>query len=334
MKRPVIRNSVSIIVAICIGAAGGIFVYAHVPNRSDCSSYAYVSQGSACSGSPVINKAGYVVLQDQISQFIQSQDAAGTTTNVAVFFRDLNDGPTFGINEDQDFIPASLLKLPVVMSIFQMEEAHPGFIKTTLEYSTTSLDVSVPEGIETPDVPGMTFGTRYSLEQLMASTIINSDNLAYYLLIGYMDQTVPNGGHDIDSTLAQLGIVDPTNVDQQSVTVTQYASLFRLLYTSSFLNPHDSEELLSWLSQSTFNDGLQAGVPSSVVVADKWGLRSLPDGTQELHDCGIIYYPRNPYVLCVMTEGNNQTALANVIATISQMVYAEVDSRKLPAGSN
>jgi hypothetical protein len=49
----------------------------------------------------------------------------------------------------------------------------------------------------------------------------------------------------------------------------------------------------------------------------------------QLHDCGIIYYPGNPYLLCVMTRGTDWSALEKTIQTISAMTYKEVDSRKL-----
>jgi len=334
MKKLLTKTTLLIVVALIIGAAGGAGMYFMATYQAPCPSYTYINSGAACGGTKVISKAGYIVLQDDIAQYIQQQYTAGAATNVAFYFRDLKAGPAFGINEDETFIPASLLKLPVMMSIFQLEEEQPGFIKTTLNYSTSSIAVAVPQGIDTPDVPGMQFGQNYTIEQLMASTIIYSDNLAYYLLVGYMNTSVPNGGADINNALQELGIVDPSNVDQQSVSVMQYASLFRLLYNVSFLSPAHSEELLSWLSQSTFTDGLKAGVPRGVTVADKWGLRSLSSGTQEFHDCGVVYYPGNPYALCVMTEGTNQTQLATIIATISKMVYTEVDSRKISGGSN
>lgn len=52
-------------------------------------------------------------------------------------------------------------------------------------------------------------------------------------------------------------------------------------------------------------------------------------GVVELHDCGIIYYPNNPYVLCVMTRGDSMEELKKIISTISLMTYKEVDSRRL-----
>jgi len=70
-------------------------------------------------------------------------------------------------------------------------------------------------------------------------------------------------------------------------------------------------------------------VPKEVRVAHKFGELGLPNGEKQLHDCGIIYYPGNPYLLCVMSKGKDSQKLSGIIQTISSMVYKEVDSRKI-----
>jgi hypothetical protein len=87
--------------------------------------------------------------------------------------------------------------------------------------------------------------------------------------------------------------------------------------------------LLSLLVQSDFGGGLQSGVPPNIKVANKFGERILESGEKQLHDCGIIYYPDNPYQLCIMTSGNNFKELEKIIREISKEVYEEVDSRRV-----
>ena len=78
------------------------------------------------------------------------------------------------------------------------------------------------------------------------------------------------------------------------------------------------------LSKTTFKEGIVAGVPEGTVVAHKFGqflsTTNTADGV-ELHDCGIIYYPDYPYLLCVMTKGNSLDELKNVIKGISKITY-------------
>ena len=70
-------------------------------------------------------------------------------------------------------------------------------------------------------------------------------------------------------------------------------------------------------------------MPPSIGVVHKFGERSLgPNGeTKQLHDCGIVYYPNHPYLLCIMTRGTSFEPLRKTIAGTSQLFYAELDSQ-------
>ena len=84
-----------------------------------------------------------------------------------------------------------------------------------------------------------------------------------------------------------------------------------------------SEKLLSILSKTEYKGGLVAGVPDNIIVSHKFGERVIGD-VYQLHDCGIVYYPNNPYLLCVMTKGTEFTKLEKVIQDISGMVYQDM----------
>ena len=81
--------------------------------------------------------------------------------------------------------------------------------------------------------------------------------------------------------------------------------------------------MLNLLSQSTFNLGIVAGVPQGIVVAHKFGERGFSDPNipNQLHDCGIVY-AKKPYLVCIMTQGQDYNTLAGEIADISKMIYA------------
>jgi hypothetical protein len=89
------------------------------------------------------------------------------------------------------------------------------------------------------------------------------------------------------------------------------------------------------LASSTFKQGLAAGVPEGVIVAHKFGERveyfvDRATGIEQshisqLHDCGIVYYKKTPYGICVMTEGQDLDTLKTVISMISKTTYDEVD---------
>jgi len=91
-----------------------------------------------------------------------------------------------------------------------------------------------------------------------------------------------------------------------------------------------SEKALEILSEGGYMNGLRKGVPSEVLVAHKFGERTI-DGSIDniqLHDCGIVYYPTKPYLLCIMTRGDSFINQEKVIAELSSFVYKEIDKIK------
>ena len=315
-------------ITFLLGAAGGAIgwnLYRYRP----CRDYSYIDPDMACGEAPAISKAAYVALANEILAFIEKQQAAGKVTKIGLFFRDLHNGPVFGINEDVEFIPASLMKLPTVLTYFDLAVDQPGILQTELLYKSEDVvDFTILQQIEPPEGSNLREGQRYTIEQLMRNAIVFSDNLAYYVLLEHLKKNVPEGNWRLERTFRALGIIDPVNIEAEVASAHGYAAIFRGLYHVSFLNAQDSEKMLSWLADSTYRKGLIAGVPEGTVVANKFGERYLSDGAKQLHDCGIIYYPKNPYVLCVMTKGYDWDSLRETIATISRMVYQEVNSRR------
>ena len=70
-----------------------------------------------------------------------------------------------------------------------------------------------------------------------------------------------------------------------------------------------SEKALNLLSQAKYAEGLSGGIPQNIKIAQKFGEHINLTKTMiqplsvELHNCGIVYLPNNPYILCIMTKG-------------------------------
>ncbi len=85
-----------------------------------------------------------------------------------------------------------------------------------------------------------------------------------------------------------------------------------------------SQYALELLSETTFSDGIVAGVPGGTRVAHKFGFRQPSEAESQLHDCGIVYHPLATYILCVMTSGTDARQEAEGIAAISRVTYDAV----------
>lgn len=287
--------------------------------------YEFVNMDVVCGSPDVIRKTGYQETQDLISSYIDAEKATGHLTEASVYFRDLVHGPTFGINELNDFAPASLLKLPLAFVFLASAEAQPELLTTKLSYVGTT---SVPEQRVQPLESAEPY-KEYEIQELLRMMIVYSDNASYEALEAFLSGS--NHRSNLRREIFQeIGLINPQDRIEETITTRGYASLFRILYNVSFLEPALSERLLGWLAESTYDAGIEAGVPASVRVAHKFGERIMTDShVKQLHDCGIVYYTDNPYLLCIMTKGSDWTSLEKTIATVSSMVYEEVHSRRI-----
>ncbi|TBR22143.1 serine hydrolase [bacterium] len=166
-------------------------------------------------------------------------------------------------------------------------------------------------------------GKVYTVEELLELVVAHSDNVALDAL--YTLQLRPV----YDRVFADLGLsAPPPAAPEARMRVKDYATFFRILYNASYLTREMSEKALGILARSSFRQGLPSGVPAGVPVAHKFGERTSDGGPElQLHDCGIVYHPKTPYVLCVMTRGPKLVGLLSTIRRASALAYAEVDAR-------
>ena len=165
----------------------------------------------------------------------------------------------------------------------------------------------------------LTPASSYSVRELIERMIIYSDNDAFNLLTKNIDYQLVKGVHQ------DLGLPLPQeNTPEDFITVKEYAGLFRVLYNASYLSREMSENALSILSHAAYQDGLVRGVGEQVELAHKFGIRKGENGINQLHDCGIVYFPEHPYLICIMTKGSDIQALTQTLQDLSHITYEQV----------
>ncbi len=264
-------------------------------------------------------------LKSKISDFIVMQKKTNTISDVSVYFNDLNRGRWIGINEKQKYNPASMLKVVIMVSYFKETESHPEILKQNFIYTDAMDEVIKKDAFNSSS--NLKINNSYSAESLIEKMIIDSDNGTEVLLFNNINKD------NLDIIYSALNITNPEKVaDDFVISPRAYSLFFRIIYSATYLNEALSEKALDILSKTTFKDGITAGLPEDIVVSHKFGEHITNNNNQiqviELHDCGIVYYPINPYFLCVMTKGNNLDELKSVIKNISSLVYESYGNYK------
>lgn len=261
-------------------------------------------------------------LKNQIQSIINQQINLKNISFASIYFRDLNNGPWFGINEKEYFTPASLVKVPVLITYYKLAEQNPEIFKQTITNKKDSTIGSSIQNIKPSEV--LTPNLNYTIEDLINRMIIYSDNDAYNDLVNNINSDeIIKTYRDLDVDISKAFVNPNGNI----LTVKDYASFFRILYNASYLNKDMSEKALNLLSQTDYKQGLVAGIPNGISIAHKFGERIYSNSNEvQFHDCGIVYFPKKPYLLCIMTRSQNLDKSTETIKLISQKVFEYINS--------
>lgn len=245
--------------------------------------------------------------------------------SASVYFRELNDGIWFSIGETERFTPASLRKVPLMIAAFKQAERDPAFlsrkVRCQLGKDHNAQQTFKPSVLMTP-------GREYPVEDLIRRMIVYSDNNAFMLLSGIIE------ARELRRTYEGLNMRSPDAIGKDDfLSVQTYASFFRILFNASYLGKELSDRALALLARTEFPSGIVGGVPKDMPVAHKFGEhRDDAAGKVQLHDCGIVYFPQHPYLLCVMTRGTSFEFLDDAIGSLSKIIFTEIDKQYRAAG--
>lgn len=311
------------------GLALGVFVAPFLPKKTSLETesqqvrqfgqYAYINPLLECNVAEGVIDARKENFHEDMKAFITDLQEKRGLSYVALYFRDMNNGPTFGVNQEDEFFPASLLKVPVMMAYYRWSEDEPTLLQQEILYESPR-DFGVMTTIKPREE--LREGQMYTVEELIRRMIVYSDNQA----LGLLTTELPL--EKMRDLFGMLGVGDDVLSDPDAkLTVKEYAAFFRILFNSSYLSRENSEKALQLLASTDYNDALPAGVSIGISVAHKFGEAGTGDVERQLHDCGIVYFPDHPYLACIMTRGRDTEVLKNSIVDISRFMYTKIDEQ-------
>ncbi len=234
-------------------------------------------------------------------------DALPANTQHSFYFEYLPSGTSIRNGSDNTLVAASLIKVPLVMNLYKAVELG----KIDLDKQVTITESELDDAYGNLYQKGA--GTKISLREAAKLALIESDNTATHVIFDNIKGLLTSDQESLNNL-----DIDQTMKDNQAVIdAKSYTSVLKSLFLASYVNRDSSQEILSYLSQSSATNRITAQLPNNIKVAHKIGVNAT---SWSESDCGIIYAPKRPYALCVMV-GLPEDQANEFIAKLSKQVY-------------
>ena len=234
---------------------------------------------------------------------------------IGVAVKNLETGETFFINENLIFPQGSAIKIPILIEV--IKQASEGKFKLTDKIKIEKKHQVGGSGVLKEFGDGTSELSIYDLAVLMITV---SDNTATNILIDLV------GMENVNKTLEKLGLKN-TKLQRKMIrpdasargeenlsTPLEAMKLMEMLYKGEVISKEISNQVIDILKKRK-EANLNKYLPEDIPIANK------PGGIEGVTcEWGIVYLPRHPYVIVVMSNYNLKSA-NETIAQISKIIY-------------
>lgn len=262
--------------------------------------------------------AHFKPLKQEITDYIEKNNI-----NASVYVENLRNGAFMGINERNEFVPASLNKLPVAILIMKNVENGNLSFDTKIQIKDSDRAGGYGDLYKTPE-------KELPLKLVLEKLIKESDNTALRMLLHYVDLEDLQFMYDYYGL--DLTIVNDNAKHSDLVSPKELSGLFLSLYFSTVLEPENSEYLLSLMEDSEIDIKNMAAIPDDVKLAHKFGANYYQNN-KFFHDCGILYIDESRILYCIMTKGADQEKSLTAISAIVHDIYEYTLDARSKAGA-
>lgn len=312
-NRYVILTTISLTVLIC--AITGIILL-HGSNNRD-NEYAEAQKYPFLSETLFHKKSTDLIINFTQLREVMNQHYNDAKVPVGVYFEYLPTGASVGVNDKLEVEIGSLAKVPAVMAIYEQIENGSLMSDDKVTVQENNLDSFFG------DLWKKGAGTVLTVDEAVQLTLKKSDNTAASTLTS----SLPKGA--LEGVFSQLDLPKTKTGPFPVMSPKSYASVFRNLYLSTFLSAESSNKILEMLSETDFIDKIPSGVSGTVKVSHKIGVFKIEGSPNIYSDCGIVYVPNRPYVLCIMVAADEEVA-RNEMNAYSKMIYSYVSQINSP----
>lgn len=233
--------------------------------------------------------------------------------------KNLATGQSFGLRENEPFLAASVIKLPILAAILLRASEAPGNL---LEETVLVTDAEkVPSCGALQHITGENC---YDIRTLCKLMITLSDNTATNALIRHF------GMEALNSDFRRLGLegthIERCLFDSEAGALgrenyfipREIASLLQRAYRGELVSPKASQFLTELLTLQQIKHKIQGRLPKTIAVAHKTG-----EDSGITHDVGIIY-AQEPLVVVFASNETDVPAFEQAIRDISYHLAVEM----------
>lgn len=236
-------------------------------------------------------------LATQIREMIK-----GYNGDIGIYIKNLRTGKVVSINADTIFPTASIVKVPIMVGVFDKIERGDLRYDGEHVYKDSLLYAGV-------DILGsFKNGEKILLKKLIMLMLTTSDNTASLWL-----QSLAGTGTQINLIMEKLGL-NHTRVNSRTAgrennrtmygwgqtTPGEMASLFEQIYRSKVVSTKASDQMMRCLGRNYWDqDEAISQIPPTIEVFSKNGCVNASRS-----EAMIVNGPKNPYVFCIFTKNN------------------------------
>lgn len=230
----------------------------------------------------------------------------GAWNDYSVYVVDYDSDFTMGLSETETFTAASVNKVPILAALYYQVQSGTINLDQDItlqkeeiqDYGTGSLRYDEP-------------GTVFSIKTLARLMMKQSDNTAAYILANEII------GFDKIQALVNTWGLTQTDMINNKTSNKDMAMLFHKIYRSEIANKAHTEEMLSFMTRTDFENRLPGDLPQGTIVYHKIG-----SDTGAIHDVGIVSNGNHTYYVGVFTNDvTDEASTEKLIAKVSRVVY-------------
>lgn len=241
------------------------------------------------------------VLEQSIQHVIEEYSREGKIIQSSVYFKELETGRWMGISENVKYAVGKPFKLPLLITLFKEAEQDDQFLEQPISQEGTEF---------------------LSRGKLIDNMILKQDDQSADQLYSEIDLEL------IDEIYSDLGLeLTTASEGQHTLSPKMYSLLFRILYNATYLQRDFSEKILSLLASDRQLQGISANLPKNINVAHFGETVLTQNSLAYSHDCGITYYPKHPYVVCVLASHIPGREIEPFFQEIGTTIYNDMISK-------